>query len=246
MVVVLVVQYVAPIWLIPLFIRFIPLPSGSLREAVVGYARAVGVEGVAVFEIDGSRRSAKGGAFVTGIGNNRRIGIFDTFIRRHTTPEVVAVVAHEVGHYKNGHGFKKMLIGMLNLGLMCYLMLLFVYERALHEAFFMEQSSLYAGLVFFIMLVTPLELMVDLLLKWLSRRYEFEADRFAVTTSPDATALVSSLKKLAVGNLDHLAPHPFYVFLYQSHPPLIQRLAAINAYLDAGNEPARAGRGKRS
>ena len=220
-------HYLAPTWLLPLFNRFTPLPDGPLRRAIMDYARSVGFALEGVFEIDGSRRSTKANAFFTGFGRRRRIALYDTLIRNHSVEEVVAVLAHEIGHYRNRHIPKTMALGILHTGVMFFLLSLVLHAGGLHDAFFMERQTIHAGLVFFVLLYTPVELFLGPLLKWNSRRFEFQADRFAVETAPKPEALASALKKLAVDHLSNLTPHPFYVILHHGHPPLIQRIEAM-------------------
>ncbi|HIJ85501.1 MAG: endopeptidase family protein [Magnetococcales bacterium] len=223
----LTVQYVAPRWIFPLFFHFKPLPDGPLREALLEYARKVQFSVKDVFEVDGSRRSTKANAFFTGYGSNRRIALFDTLIHSHSQDEVIAVLAHEVGHFKHRHILKGMAIGIVHMGLIFFLMSFFLANPALSQAFSMETVSSYSGLVFFSLLLTPLDLLVGPLFKWYSRKNEFQADRFAVQTVPNPMALVSALKKLAADSLSNLTPHPLHVILHDTHPPLIQRINNI-------------------
>ncbi len=223
----LALQYVAPTWIMPLFNKFTPLEPGELREAILGYGRSVGFPIRNVFVIDGSRRSTKSNAFFTGFGRNKRIALFDTLIRRHTVPELVAVLAHEIGHHKKKHILQGTIIGILHAGFLFFLLSVFLGSPGLYEAFYMEQQSIYAGIVFFGLLYTPLQMVISLVVRALSRRNEYQADRFAATTIEDPGHLVEALKKLNAGNLSNLTPHPFYVSLNYSHPPLFERVRAI-------------------
>ncbi|MBF0453880.1 MAG: M48 family metallopeptidase [Magnetococcales bacterium] len=225
----LMVQYIAPVWLMPLFNRFTPLEEGALKKAILDYTGSVGFAVADIFEVDGSRRSSKANAFFTGFGKSRRIALFDTLINHYSIPELVAVLAHEVGHQKKRHIVQSLLFGIAHMGLMFYLMSIFLSEPGLFAAFQMEEISLYAGLTFFGLLFTPLDLILGPIMKGVSRKNEFQADRFAVETIPDRRALVTALKKLSVDNLSNLTPHPFYVILNYSHPPLLERIAAIEA-----------------
>ncbi len=225
----LLIQYIAPIWLMPLFNRFVPLPEGSLRQAIVSYTRKVQVPLANVFEMDGSRRSTKSNAFVTGFGKYRRIALFDTMIQRHSQAEVVAVLAHEVGHYKLNHIPKMTAFALGYMGLFCWILAIAMHQPELHHAFYMEKVTLHGGLIFFILLVVPVDLLLGPLMKWISRHYEYAADRFVVETLEDGAPLVSALKKLAVDNLSNLTPHPFYVVIHHTHPPLLSRIEAIKA-----------------
>lgn len=220
-------QFVAPTWIMPLFNKFTPMESGELRDAILGYARSVDFPLRNVLVMDGSRRSSRSNAFFTGFGRNKRIALFDTLIGKHSVPELVAVLAHEIGHYKKRHILQGMAISILSTGLIFFLLSIFLASPGMYQAFYMEQQSFYAGLVFFGLLYTPLELLLSTLTEMLSRKNEYEADRFAAGTIEEPQTLVEALKKLSAGNLSNLTPHPFYVFLNYSHPPLLQRVQAI-------------------
>jgi len=223
------VQFIAPTWIMPLFNKFSPLESGELKSAILSYAEAIKFPLENVYVMDGSRRSSKSNAFFTGFGNHRRIVLFDTLIKQHTTGELLAVLAHEMGHYKKKHIIQSLILGILQTGLMLYLLSLLISYPGLFDAFYMPQMSVYAGLIFFAMLYSPLDFFIGLFMQLLSRRNETEADRFAVETTRDPGSLADALKKLSVHNLSNLLPHPFYVFLNYSHPPVMQRIKAILA-----------------
>ena len=226
----LVVQFIAPVWIMPLFNKFTPLEEGELRTAIVDYARSIHFPLDNIFVMDGSRRSKKSNAFFTGFGKYRRIVLFDTLIEKHTPPELLAVLAHEMGHYKRKHILKSFLLGVIQTGVMFYLLSFFISYPGLFDAFFMDRISVYAGLIFFAMLYAPFELFFGIFFRVLSRKNEFEADRFSVQTTDNPTAMITALKKLTVDNLSNLLPHPFYVFLNYSHPPVLQRIKAINHF----------------
>lgn len=179
--------------------------------------------------MDGSKRSSKSNAFFTGFGKHKRIALFDTLIEKHTVDELVAVLAHEIGHYKKKHILQGMLLSIVHMGVMFYLISVFITHQGLFDAFFMEQSSVYAGMIFFGLLFSPIELVLSIFVNILSRKNEYEADRFAVETNGTGEAMIMALKKLSVQNLANLTPHPFYVFLNYSHPPLLERIRAIRA-----------------
>ncbi|WP_404995504.1 M48 family metallopeptidase [Desulfatibacillum aliphaticivorans] len=224
---ILFIQMVAPTWIMPLFNKFLPLENQELKQAVLDYTDSVDFPLENLFMMDGSKRSSKSNAFFAGFGKRRRIALFDTLIEKHTIPELVAVVAHEVGHYKKKHILTNMVISILHLGLMFYLLSLFISRQGLFDAFFMEQASVYAGLLFFGLLYAPVETILGLGLGMLSRKNEYEADLFSVTTTGDPQAMIDALKKLSRDNLSNLWPHPFYVFLAYSHPPVLERIRAI-------------------
>lgn len=225
----LVIQFVAPTWIMPLFNKFTPIEDGELKEGILSYAKSIHFSLDNVYVMDGSKRSNKANAFFTGFGNRRRIVLFDTLISQHTVSELVAVLAHEMGHYKKKHIIKTMIIGIAQMGVVFYLLSLFIDNQALFDAFYMEQKSVYAGLIFFGLLYSPIDFFTGIFMQLYSRKNEYEADRFAVETTNDKTSLSDSLKKLTIGNLSNLTPHPFYVFLNYSHPPVLNRIRAMGS-----------------
>ena len=226
-----VLQLIVPVWILPLFLKFTPLEEGELRERLSAYARSVGFALQGIFVIDGSRRSSRANAFFTGLGRAKRIALFDTLIDNHSDDEIVAVLAHEVGHYKKKHLLKGLALQVANSGVVFYLLSIFLSHQGLFDAFYMEQPSIYAGLVFFGLLFAPVELLLSLFINRWMRRHEFEADRYAADTLEQPEAMASALKKLAADNLSNLTPHPFYVQLNHSHPPALERVRAIRAAL---------------
>jgi STE24 endopeptidase len=223
----LAVQFIAPTWIMPLFNKFTPLDSGELHDAILEYARKARFPLRGLFVVDGSRRSSKANAFFTGFGKNKRIGLFDTLVDEYTVPELVAVVAHEVGHYKKRHIWQRMALSIGHLGAMLWILSLFLGQEGLFAAFYVSEPSVYAGLLFFGLLFTPVELLLSILVNLFSRRNEFEADRFAAETTGSGEPLIAALKKLSADNLSNLTPHPLAVFLDYSHPPVLQRIAAL-------------------
>jgi STE24 endopeptidase len=223
----LVMQYVAPTWIMPIFNKFTPLESGELKEAILKYTYSVNFPIRNVLVMDGSKRSSKSNAFFTGFGRNKRIALYDTLIAKHSVPEMIAIVAHEVGHYKKKHIVQEMIINILHMGILFFLLSLFLGNPELYQAFYMREESLYAGLIFFMLLYTPVELVLSIALQMLSRRNEYEADRYSAVTTEELGTIIQALKNLSATNLSNLTPHPFYVFLFYSHPPLLQRIQAI-------------------
>ncbi|MEX0685440.1 MAG: M48 family metallopeptidase [Balneolales bacterium] len=224
---ILIVQFIAPTWIMPLFNKFSPLEEGELRQAIMEYANSVNFPLEGLYVMDGSKRSTKSNAFFTGFGKNKRIALFDTLIDKHTVPELVAILAHEIGHYKKKHIQKSMIISVVHMGVMFALLQFFLTSEGLFEAFFMEQASVYAGLVFFGMLYAPIEMVLSIFMQYFSRKNEFEADRFAAETTGANEPMIEALKKLSVHNLSNLTPHRLYVFLKYSHPPVMERIRAI-------------------
>ncbi len=223
----LVLQYVAPKWIMPLFNKFKPLDEGELKEKIMEYAKKVNYRLADVTVMDGSKRSSKSNAFFTGFGKNRRIALFDTLIEKHSADELTAVLAHEIGHYKKKHIIKGMITGIIHSGLLFFLLSLFLNQQGLFDAFYMDNVSVYAGMLFFGLLYAPVEMILSIFMTMLSRKHEFQADQFAAETTEHPEWLISALKKLSVDNLSNLRPHPFYVFLNYSHPPVLKRINAL-------------------
>ncbi len=223
----LFIHYIAPTWIMPLFNKFRELEEGDLKGAIFSYAESIRFPLANVHVMDGSKRSAKSNAFFTGFGRNKRIVLFDTLIAQHSTKELVAVLAHEMGHYRKKHILKGMILGILESGLIFYLLSVFITHQGLFEAFYLDKPSVYAGLVFFGLLLAPLEFFIGLIALAISRRNEYEADRFAVETTGSGEPMIAALKKLSVNNLSNLLPHPFHVILNYSHPPILERIEAI-------------------
>ncbi|NQT94085.1 MAG: M48 family metallopeptidase [Lentisphaerae bacterium] len=219
--------FIAPYVIMPLFNKFTPIEEGELQAAIAAYAKAQDFRMEGVFKMDGSKRSSKSNAFFTGFGRTRRLVLLDTLIDKHTVPELLAVVAHEMGHYKKRHVPWAIVRGAASAGIAFFLLSLFIGNERLFEAFRMEHVSIYAGLIFFGFLYTPIAMALGIVENRISRAQEFMADAYAVQTTGDPDAMVSGLKKLGVDNLANLTPHPLKVFLSYSHPPLLSRIAAI-------------------
>lgn len=217
---------VAPVVIMPMFNKFSSLEAGELRSAIEAYAASQNFAISGVFTMDGSKRSAKSNAFFAGFGKSRRIVLFDTLIENHTVPELLAVVAHEMGHCKKRHIPKGIILSILSTGLSLYILSVFIANPGLFDAFGMADISIYAGLVFVAYLYTPVATILGVAGAVVSRRFEYEADAFAAATS-DATAMISALKKLSSDNYANLTPHPLKVFISYSHPPVLHRIAAI-------------------
>ncbi len=223
----IVLMFFAPAVIMPLFNKFTPLADGELKEAIERYAREQQFKMQGIFTMDGSRRSTKSNAFFTGFGRFRRIVLFDTLIAQHSADELVAILAHEVGHYKKRHIIRMLAMSIVTSGIMFYILSLFLNNPSLSAAFGMEHTSLYATLFFFGFLYTPIEMLLGIGANILSRRHEFEADDFAARTVKSPETLVTALKKLSVDNLSNLTPHPAKVFLEYSHPPVLERIQSL-------------------
>ncbi len=223
----IVMQFVAPVLIMPLFNKFTPLESGELKDKITEYSEREKFQLSGIFTMDGSKRSTKLNAFFTGFGKFRKIVFFDTLVEKLSPDEIVAVLAHEMGHFKLKHIIKMMVISILQTGFMFFLLSLFLKYPEISKAFKMENSSVYSSLVFFGFLYTPISLFTSLAFNILSRKHEYEADAYARTTTGGAQQLVTSLKKLSRANLSNLTPHPLHVFLHYSHPPLLQRIQRL-------------------
>jgi len=224
---ILVIQFLAPVLIMPLFNKFIPLAEGELKEAITRYAAGQRFAMQGIYTMDGSKRSTRVNAFFTGFGRFRRIVFFDTLVDKLSTSEIVAVLAHEMGHYKLKHIAGMMVLSILQMGLLFFILSLFLGNQGLFDAFGMTQVSVYASLVFFGFLYAPLSTLIGIGLNAFSRRNEYQADRYAAESGGEGEALINGLKKLSVSNLANLTPHPLNVALNYSHPPVLARILAL-------------------
>ena len=214
--------------IVPLFNKQTPLQDGSLKSSIENYAQKVGFELQNIFVIDGSKRSTKANAYFSGFGKEKRITLFDTLINDLSEDEIVAVLAHEVGHYKKKHIIVNLIVSLLTTGLTLFILSLFINNPKISLAIGVSTPSFHAALVGFALLYSPISEVTGLVMNYLSRKFEFQADDFAKTTFA-ATPLVSSLKKLSKKSLSNLTPHPAYVFVHYSHPPLVERIQNLKA-----------------
>ncbi len=223
----LFLQLLYPRFIMPLFNKFVPLKNEELRTAINDYARSVNFPLSNIYEMDGSRRSAKSNAFFTGFGRFKKIALFDTLIEKHTVKELVAILAHEIGHYKKKHIMTGTIFSVLHSGVVFWLLSVFLSHKGLYDAFYMDKPEVYSGMVFFALLYGPVEVILGLLLNIVSRSNERAADKFAAETTGDPDSMIAALKKLSEHNLSNLTPHKFYVFVNYSHPPLAERIENI-------------------
>ncbi|MEI6820921.1 MAG: M48 family metallopeptidase [Bacteroidota bacterium] len=214
--------------IVPLFNKQTPLEDGDLRKAIEAFADKTGFKLNNIFVIDGSKRSSKANAYFSGLGSKKRIVLFDTLIKNHTTEELVAVLAHEIGHYKKKHTLKGIAISLLQSGMMLFILSFFLGNPILSEALGVTKSSFHISILAFGMLYSPLSTLLSIAMNILSRKHEYEADKFA-GDNYNPEALITALKKLSVDNLSNLRPHPAYVFFHYSHPPLLKRVNALNS-----------------
>jgi STE24 endopeptidase len=214
--------------IVPLFNKQTPLEEGSLKSKIENYAAKVGFELKNVFVIDGSKRSTKANAYFSGFGKEKRVTLYDTLIKDLEEEEIVAVLAHEVGHYKRKHILANLTASILVLGFTLFILSLFINNPEVSKAIGVSQPSFHAALIGFGILYSPFSELTSLVMNFLSRKFEYQADDYAKDTYA-ATPLITSLKKLSKNNLSNLTPHPAYVFMHYSHPPLIQRIKNLMA-----------------
>ena len=214
----------------PMFNKFTPLEEGELRSAIEKYTTKVNFPLARIDIMDGSKRSAHSNAYFTGFGKSRRIAIFDTLVEKHSTNEIVSVVAHEVGHYKLKHVLQGTILGIIETGIMLFAFNLIMNDISLFQMFGVSQLSVHAGIVFFSMLYAPVSMFTSIVTTAISRKNEYEADKYSYDTTNNREALVSMLIGLSANNLSHLTPHPLKVFLSYSHPPVVDRIKAVNQY----------------
>ena len=210
-------------FILPMFNKLSPLPEGELRDALTAYCKKVNFPVSDLFVMDGSKRSSKANAFFSGLGPKKKIVLFDTLIEKHSVCELVAVMAHEVGHFKKKHTFTMIGISILQMGLMMFILGQFINSPDLSIALGADKAALPLGLIAFFLLYSPVSMILSIGMNMLSRKHEYEADNFAAETS-SAIDLVNALKKLSKDSLSNLNPHPAYVFVYYSHPTLLQRM----------------------
>ncbi|MEZ2416029.1 M48 family metallopeptidase [Muriicola sp. E247] len=214
--------------IVPLFNKQTPLEEGSLKEKIQAYAQKVGFELKNIFVIDGSKRSTKANAYFSGFGKEKRVTLYDTLINDLEEEEIVAVLAHEVGHYKRRHIIANLTVSLLLTGFTLFLLSLFINNPEVSKAIGVEIPSFHAALIGFGLLYSPVSQLTGLAMNYMSRQFEYQADHFAKETLA-AQPLIDSLKKLSRNNLSNLTPHPAYVFMHYSHPPLVARVRRLGA-----------------
>jgi STE24 endopeptidase len=212
--------------ILPLFNKLTPLADGELKGQIINYARSVNFPLENIFVMDGSKRSSKANAFFSGFGKRKKVVLFDTLLDQHPPEELVAVLAHEVGHYKKKHIVWSMILSVLQIGLLLFLLSQFIFSEPMSMVLGGKVWSVELNLIGFTMLFSPISMILGIGMNWLSRKNEFEADDFAKTTFA-GKPLAEALKTLSVKTLSNINPHPWYVFMNYSHPPLLDRLSRL-------------------
>jgi len=230
----LLMTYLAPTFILPLFNKFKPMEDGELKSRIQEMSKKCDFPLTEIHVMDGSKRSTKSNAFFTGFGKRKKIALFDTLIENHGTDELLGVLAHEVGHFKKKHIIQRMVFGIVQTAAVFFLLGLVTdkssaFARELFNAFGVAEISTYAGLVFFMLLFSPVSRILAVIGNLSSRKHEFEADAYAADIQGTPDHLIKALKKLAADNLSNLTPHPLPVFLDYSHPPMLVRIKALNA-----------------
>jgi STE24 endopeptidase len=215
--------------ILPLFNKLTPLEEGDLRASIENMSKKAGFTLNNVFVMDGSRRSTKANAFFSGFGKNKKIVLYDTLINDLSTEEIVAVLAHEIGHYRLKHTIRGTVIGIVQTGITLFLLGWFVSYPAISQALGVPEPTFHIGLLGFGLLYAPISAALGLGMTILSRRQEYQADAFAARYA-GAAPLQSALKKISASALNNPTPHPWFVFFNYSHPPLLKRLEALDLY----------------
>lgn len=223
----LLMAWVSPRFIMPLFLQFQPLPDGPLKQAIFALAARLQFPISEVSLVDGSRRSSKANAFFAGFGKSKRIALFDTLVEKHTEDEVLAVLAHEIGHNKCRHVPKTLIVGLLETALLFGCLHFALQSPTFFAAFGVAGQPLGLGLILFSIVYKPVSFLLSLVSSALSRKHEFEADAYARQAMGSAGPLASALTRLSTDHLAHPQPHPLAIQLHYSHPPLVQRLAAL-------------------
>lgn len=213
-------------WIVPLFNKQTPLEEGELRTKIEEFSKKADFDLVNIFVIDGSKRSTKANAYFSGLGAKKRIVLYDTLIHELTADEIVAVLAHEIGHYKKKHTLVMLFLSLINMLVMFAVLGWFLGSPLIAQALGSTISSFHLGLLAFGILYSPVSTVLSLGVNMLSRKNEYEADAYAAQFGL-SEYLISALKKLSAKSLSNLQPHPAYVFVHYSHPTLLQRINAL-------------------
>ena len=228
----LLMTYLAPTYILPLFNKFAPMEDGELKSRIQEMSQKCDFPLTEIHVMDGSKRSTKSNAFFTGFGKRKKIALFDTLIENHGTDELLGVLAHEIGHFKKKHIIQRMIFSFIQTAVIFFLLGLVTdkssgFARGLFDAFGVAEISTHAGLVFFMLLFSPISKILSVIGNMSSRKHEFEADAYAADIQGTPNHLITALKKLSADNLSNLTPHALRVFLDYSHPPMLVRLKAL-------------------
>jgi STE24 endopeptidase len=226
----LLIMWLYPVVIAPLFNKFEPIEDQELKDRISLLATKAGVDVKGLYKMDAGKRSKHSNAYFTGIGKVKRIVLFDTLVQAHTTDEISAVLAHELGHWKKGHIKKQLVLSIVLSLVVLYLAYLFVSHDVLYATFGFESITIYAGIFLLTIIAKPFSFFLNPLGCMLSRHFERQADDYAFSLTGDAVSLVNALKQLAKLNLANLHPHPAYAWFYYSHPPLVERIERLERF----------------
>tara|TARA_B100000809_G_C14875267_1_gene437067 strand:+ start:43 stop:723 length:681 start_codon:yes stop_codon:yes gene_type:complete len=223
-------QPIFNLFIAPLFNKFTPLDEGPLLSKIKDYLKKVNFPVKKLEVMDGSKRSSHSNAYFSGMGKNKRIALFDTLVEQMTEDEIVSVIAHEVGHYKLKHIHMGIVLSSIQSGIMLFILSLFIMNADLFAVFKMDNLSIYASLLFFTILYTPISMIMGFLFSYISRKNEFAADKYSAQTADMPECLISGLKKMSKENLSNLTPHWLNVLLNYSHPPVLERIKVLETF----------------
>ena len=226
----LIMQPIFNLFIAPMFNKFTPLEEGLLLNKIRDYLKEVNFPVKKLEVMDGSKRSSHSNAYFSGMGKNKRIALFDTLVEQMNDDEIVAVIAHEVGHYKLKHVHMGIFLSAIQSCLMFFILSLFIMNKELFDVFKMQELSIYASLLFFTILYTPISMLMGFLFSFISRKNEFSADAYSAKTAKLPGNLITGLKKMSKENLSNLTPHWLNVMLNYSHPPVLERIKALSIY----------------
>ena len=227
----IIIQPIFNLFIAPLFNKFTPLSNGLLLDKIQDYLKKVNFPVKKLEVMDGSKRSSHSNAYFSGFGNNKRIALFDTLLDQMDEEEIVAIIAHEVGHYKLKHIHYSIILNSIQSGIMLFILSLFIMNDNLFAVFKMENLSIYASLLFFSILYTPISMIMNVFFNFVSRQNEYSADKYSAITYNKPEKLISALKKMSRDNLSNLTPHWLNIFMNYTHPPVINRIKALKLHI---------------
>ncbi len=232
----LLLSWLYPVLIAPIFNKYVPIQDEVLRDRIIGLIEQAGIRAKGVFQVDAGKRSRHTNAYFTGLGRTKRIVLYDTLLEAHDHDEILSILAHEIGHWKKKHVLKQ-IIAMEVFTLIALAGIFFLLQwPLLYRTFGFPLTAPYAGLFLVFLLMEPLLFFLTPLMSIRSRKYEREADRYAGDMVGTGTHLARAMKKLARDNLANLHPHPLYAWFYYSHPPLVERINALEKMGNQENE----------